>query len=55
MLFDRVVVLAILLQLVSYNGNCEQVAEGARIRGASKIIGIDTNPNKFSKGKCSLY
>lgn len=27
------------------------VAEGARIRKASKIIGIDTNPNKFSKAK----
>lgn len=27
------------------------VAEGARIRGASRIIGIDTNSNKFSKAK----
>jgi Zn-dependent alcohol dehydrogenase len=27
------------------------VAEGARIRGASKIIGVDTNPNKFIKAK----
>lgn len=26
-------------------------AEGARIRKASKIIGIDTNPNKFPKAK----
>ncbi|OMP02786.1 Alcohol dehydrogenase superfamily, zinc-type [Corchorus olitorius] len=27
------------------------VAEGARVRGASKIIGIDINPSKFAKGK----
>jgi alcohol dehydrogenase len=27
------------------------VAEGARARGASKIIGIDINPNKFTKGR----
>ncbi|KAL3514206.1 hypothetical protein ACH5RR_026923 [Cinchona calisaya] len=27
------------------------VAEGARIRGASKIIGIDKNPDKFEIGK----
>ncbi|EOY23864.1 Alcohol dehydrogenase, putative isoform 2 [Theobroma cacao] len=27
------------------------VAEGARARGASKIIGVDINPNKFAKGK----
>eukprot|EP00253_Pinus_taeda_P006723 PITA_06723 len=27
------------------------VAEGARIRQASRIIGIDTNPNKFPKAK----
>ncbi|WCJ26654.1 Alcohol dehydrogenase [Euphorbia peplus] len=26
-------------------------AEGARVRGASKIIGIDFNPNKFAKGR----
>lgn len=26
------------------------VAEGARARGASKIIGVDINPNKFTKG-----
>ncbi|RVW91674.1 Alcohol dehydrogenase-like 3 [Vitis vinifera] len=26
-------------------------AEGARTRGASKIIGVDINPNKFIKGK----
>jgi alcohol dehydrogenase len=25
------------------------VAEGARVRGASRIIGVDTNPNKFPK------
>ncbi|KAK8530892.1 hypothetical protein V6N12_013392 [Hibiscus sabdariffa] len=29
----------------------EQVAEGARVRGASKIIGVDINPTKFTKGK----
>nr|KJB24124.1 hypothetical protein B456_004G129000 [Gossypium raimondii] len=28
-----------------------QVAEGARVRGASKIIGVDINPSKFFKGK----
>lgn len=27
-----------------------QVAEGARARGATKIIGVDINPNKFIKG-----
>ncbi|XP_058104983.1 alcohol dehydrogenase-like 4 [Magnolia sinica] len=27
------------------------VAEGARLRGASRIIGIDINPEKFVKGK----
>ncbi|KAK8497172.1 hypothetical protein V6N13_026897 [Hibiscus sabdariffa] len=27
------------------------VAEGARVRGASKIIGVDINPAKFTKGK----
>ncbi|XP_023644408.1 alcohol dehydrogenase-like 1 isoform X1 [Capsella rubella] len=27
------------------------VAEGARLRGAAKIIGIDTNPDKFDLGK----
>ena len=27
-----------------------QVAEGARARGASKIIGVDINPDKFIKG-----
>nr|AWL83217.1 ADH4 [Taxodium sp. 'Zhongshanshan'] len=27
------------------------VAEAASLRGASKIIGIDTNPNKFAKAK----
>ncbi|XP_062205420.1 alcohol dehydrogenase-like 4 [Phragmites australis] len=27
------------------------VAEGARLRGASRIIGVDINPEKFTKGK----
>ncbi|KAL6005740.1 hypothetical protein ACLOJK_006313 [Asimina triloba] len=27
------------------------VAEGARLRGASRIIGVDINPEKFEKGK----
>nr|CAB3494988.1 unnamed protein product [Digitaria exilis] len=27
------------------------VAEGARLRGAARIIGVDINPEKFSKGK----
>ncbi|XP_020084178.1 alcohol dehydrogenase-like 6 isoform X2 [Ananas comosus] len=27
------------------------VAQGAKIRGASKIIGVDTNPEKYEKGK----
>ncbi|KAL5993372.1 hypothetical protein ACLOJK_014296 [Asimina triloba] len=27
------------------------VAQGAKLRGASKIIGIDTNPAKYEKGK----
>jgi alcohol dehydrogenase len=29
----------------------KQVAEGARARGASKIIGIDINPDKFQLGR----
>lgn len=32
-----------------------QVAEGARARGASKIIGVDINPSKFSKGILYIY
>lgn len=28
-----------------------QVAEGARARGASKIIGVDINSTKFIKGQ----
>lgn len=28
-----------------------QVAEGARLRGAAKIIGVDLNPDKFEIGK----
>jgi S-(hydroxymethyl)glutathione dehydrogenase/alcohol dehydrogenase len=31
------------------------VAEGARLRGAAKIIGIDTNSDKFELGKVVLY
>lgn len=27
------------------------VAQGAKIRGASQIIGVDTNPDKYEKGK----
>ena len=27
-----------------------QVAVGARLRGASRIIGVDVNPDKFEKG-----
>lgn len=27
-----------------------QVAEGSRLRGASKIIGVDINSEKFIKG-----
>ncbi|ONM00853.1 Alcohol dehydrogenase-like 3 [Zea mays] len=27
------------------------VAEGARLRGATRIIGVDVNPSKFTKGK----
>ncbi|XP_020082643.1 alcohol dehydrogenase-like 3 [Ananas comosus] len=27
------------------------VAEGARLRGAAKIIGVDINPDKFAKGR----
>ncbi|KAF5207952.1 alcohol dehydrogenase [Thalictrum thalictroides] len=27
------------------------VAQGAKLRGASRIIGVDTNPEKFDKGK----
>ena len=31
----------------------DQAAEGARARGASKIIGVDINPDKFLKGDLS--
>lgn len=31
------------------------VAEGARVRGAAKIIGVDLNPDKFELGKVVLY
>jgi hypothetical protein len=27
-----------------------QAAEGSRLRGASRIIGVDINPEKFTKG-----
>lgn len=37
------------LQSIEY-----QVAEGARLRGASKIIGVDLNPEKFEIGKLSI-
>lgn len=30
---------------------CLQVAEGARARGVSKIIGVDVNPQKSIVGK----
>ena len=30
-------------------------AEGARLRGAAKIIGVDLNPDKFELGKVVLY
>lgn len=30
------------------------VAEGARLRGAAKIIGVDLNPDKFELGKLVL-
>ncbi|KAK9145811.1 hypothetical protein Sjap_005714 [Stephania japonica] len=31
------------------------VAEGARTRGASRIIGVDINPDKFIKGKLFIF
>lgn len=34
--------------------NRYQVAVGARLRGASKIIGVDLNPEKFEIGKYLL-
>lgn len=33
----------------------EQAAEGVRIAGASRIIGIDLNPNKFDLGKTIYF
>jgi threonine dehydrogenase-like Zn-dependent dehydrogenase len=30
---------------------CDQAAEGARISGASRIIGVDLHPNRFELGK----
>lgn len=30
------------------------MAQGAKIRGASKIIGVDTNPEKYEKGMLSI-
>jgi alcohol dehydrogenase len=35
---------------VRINVICAQVSEGVRLRGASKIIGVDINPDKFAKG-----
>jgi hypothetical protein len=32
-----------------------QVAEGSRLRGASRIIGVDINSEKFIKGISFLY
>lgn len=34
----------------------DKVAQGAKIRGASRIIGVDTNPEKSEKGiRCSFF
>ena len=30
---------------------CDQAAEGARVSGASRIIGVDINPSRFEEGK----
>lgn len=35
---------------LSFKFELGQVAEGARARGASKIIGVDINPEKFIRG-----
>lgn len=43
------VVIIQLLQLI-YLYTKMQVAEGSRLRGASKIIGVDINSEKFIKG-----
>lgn len=32
-----------------------KVAEGARARGASRIIGVDANASKFEKGTLILF
>jgi alcohol dehydrogenase/alcohol dehydrogenase class-P len=32
-----------------------QAAEGARIAGASRIIGVDLNSNRFNEGERSIY
>lgn len=38
------------LHLNSHASLYEQVAQGAKLRGASQIIGVDTNPAKCEKG-----
>lgn len=34
--------------------SCDQVAYGAKLRGASRIIGVDTKPEKCEKGKLDI-
>lgn len=44
------IVISLDLQLNSHASLYEQVAQGAKLRGASQIIGVDTNPAKYEKG-----
>lgn len=43
----------VLLQIIIIFG--KQVAEGARLRGAANIIGVDLNPDKFEIGSVRLF
>lgn len=36
--------------MITINTLYDQVAQGAKLRGASRIIGVDTNPEKSEKG-----
>lgn len=49
--FGQNFLLEILIVVVLY---CDQAAEGARIAGASRIIGVDLNPKRYEGGKWSI-
>lgn len=42
------------LRQIWTNNLYDQVAQGAKVRGASRIIGVDTNPEKCEKGTLDI-